>query len=117
MIKGRGGGILRATHPRGLVVLAADLDDRRVVGVEVEVVPLDGAQDLLGQGVGRLALEDEGEVHHEQIPFGRSPNLTMERPLLVPILPMDLRTMVPWRPLPLNYSLLWRVDAASERRA
>ena len=27
-------GFLRATHPRGLVVLAADLDHRRVVGVD-----------------------------------------------------------------------------------
>ena len=42
-------GVLRATHPRGLVVLAADLDHGRVVRVEVEVVPLHRAQDLLGQ--------------------------------------------------------------------
>ena len=49
---GKGEGFLRATHPRGLVVLAADLDDRRVVGVEVEVVPLDRAQDLLGGAAG-----------------------------------------------------------------
>ena len=58
-------GVLRATHPRGLVVLAADLDDRRVVRVEVEVVPLDGAQDLLGQRFFRLALEDERQVHDQ----------------------------------------------------
>ena len=32
--EGRGGGFLRATRPRGLVVLAADLDDRRVVRVD-----------------------------------------------------------------------------------
>ena len=70
MIKGRGEGFLRATHPRGLVVLAADLDDRRVVRVEVEVVPLDGPQDLLGQRFFGLALEDEGEVHDQRLRAG-----------------------------------------------
>ena len=34
--KGRGGGVLRATHPRGLVVIRTDLDHGRVVRVEVE---------------------------------------------------------------------------------
>ena len=58
------------TRAARLVVIRADLDDRRVVWVEVEVVPLDGAQDLLGQGVGRLALEDEGEVHHQRLRAG-----------------------------------------------
>ena len=50
---GKGEGFFaRPTRAGRLVVLAADLDDRRVVGVEVEVVPLDRAQDLLGGAAG-----------------------------------------------------------------
>ena len=52
----RGYFFARPTRAR-LVVIRTDLDHRRVVGVEVEVVPLHRAQDLLGQGVGRLALD------------------------------------------------------------
>ena len=70
MIKGRGEGFLRATHPRGLVVLAADLDDRRVVGVEVEVVPFHRAQDLLGQRFFGLALEDKRQIHDQRLGAG-----------------------------------------------
>ena len=64
-----GAFLARPGHPRvvRVPVLAADLDDlrRKFVGVEVEVVPLDRAQDLLGQRSSPLALEDEGEVHDE----------------------------------------------------
>ena len=66
MIKGRGEGFFARPTAR-LVVIRTDLDDRRVVRVEVEVVPLDGPQDLLGQRFFGLALEDEGEVHDERL--------------------------------------------------